>query len=71
MQRGRPRDNSMLWASRQRKARRIRERLGMGGEYVESNGTTWRHAIDASIVISTDGSQRIYRDIDAALDAEI
>jgi hypothetical protein len=43
----------------------------MGGEYVESNGTTWRHAIDASIVISTDGSQRIYRDIDAALDAEI
>ena len=57
------------------KANNIRKRLESGGIYVESNGTTWQHVIDLTpsqmfaeqIVVSREGSQRIYADIDAAL----
>ena len=71
------------YRARSRKRYRIKERLNLGGIYVESNGTTWQHIIDLTpsqmfaeqIVVSTlsnDGVlQRIYPDIDAALQAEV
>jgi len=45
-QRGRPRQKGTLYQSRQRKVNRIKERLNLGGEYTEANGTVWRYRAD-------------------------
>ena len=73
MARGRPRQNTTLWSSRKRKARRIRERLGIGGEYVEANGRVWRYRAD---LVGSDRppfvqvGEAIWVNLDEALDAE-
>ena len=46
IQRGRPRQQSALWSSRKRKRRKIKERLDLGGEYTEADGTVWRYRAD-------------------------
>jgi hypothetical protein len=80
-QRGRPRHQSTLWASRKRKARHIKRRLESGESYTEADGTIWWYVTDLTpqwgqVVVSTwldavKTGERIYPDIDAALEAEV
>ena len=72
-QRGRPRQQSALWSSRKRKRRKIKERLDLGGEYTEADGTVWRNRadlIDAEHPAPVQVGERIWGDLEAALDAE-
>jgi len=72
-QRGRPRQQSTLWSSRKRKRRKIKERLNLGGEYTEADGTVWRYRadlIDADHLAPVQVGERIWGDLEAALDAE-
>lgn len=74
MPRGRPRQNATLWSSRKRKVNKIKERLNLGGEYTEANGTTWKYRpdlIDADHPAPVQVGERIWGDIDAALEAEV
>ena len=78
---GRPRQKAALWVSRKRKAINIRKRLESGAAYTEANGTTWWYVTDLTpqwgqVVVSTwsgavKTGERIYPDIDAALEAEV
>ena len=73
-QRGRPRQKAALWSSRRRKANRIRERLGLGGEYKEVDGTVWRFRtdlIDAEHPAPVQVGEAIWGDLDAALESEV
>ena len=72
-QRGRPRQKAALWSSRRRKANKIRERLNLGGEYTEADGTVWRYRadlIDAEHPAPVQVGERIWGDLESALDAE-
>ena len=72
-QRGRPRQQTALWSSRKRKRRKIKERLNLGGEYIEADGTVWRYRadlIDADHPAPVQVGERIWGDLEAALDAE-
>ena len=72
-QRGRPRQQSALWSSRKRKLRKIKERLDLGGEYTEADGTVWRYRadlIDAEHPAPVQVGERIWGDLEAALEAE-
>ena len=72
-QRGRPRQQTALWSSRKRKRRKIKERLDLGGEYTEADGTVWRYRadlIDAANPDTVQVGERIWGDLEAALDAE-
>ena len=72
-QRGRPRQQTALWSSRKRKRRKIKERLNLGGEYTEADGTVWRNRadlIDADHPAPVQVGERIWGDLEAALDAE-
>ena len=74
MARGRPRQNGTLWSSRKRKMNKIKERLNLGGEYTEAIGTTWKYRpdlIDADHPAPVQVGERIWADIDAALEAEV
>ena len=74
MARGRPRQTATLWSSRKRKANKIKERLNLGGEYTEANGTTWKYRpdlIDADHTAPVQVGERIWDDIDAALEAKV
>ena len=78
---GRPRQKSALWVSRKRKASNIRKRLELGQAYTEANGTTWWFVTDLTpqwgqVIVSTwsgavKTGERIYPDIDAALESEV
>jgi len=78
---GRPRQKAALWASRKAKGLRIRKRLESGAAYTEANGTTWWFVTDLTpqwgqVIVSTwsgavKTGERIYPDIDAALEAEV
>ena len=78
---GRPRQKATLWASRKAKALRIRKRLESGAAYTEANGTVWWFVTDLTpqwgqVVVSTwsgavKTDERIYPNIDAALEAEV
>ena len=73
-QRGRPRQKAALWSSRRRKANKIRERLGLGGEYTEADGTVWKFRadlIDAEHPAPVQVGEAIWDDLDAALEAEV
>jgi len=73
-QRGRPRQNATLWSSRKRKRRKIKERLNLGASYTEADGTVWRYRpdlIDADHPAPVQVGERIWDDIDAALEAEV
>ena len=80
-QRGRPRQQTALWSSRKRKRRKIKERLDLGGEYTEADGTVWWFVTDLTpqwgqVIVSTwsgavKTAERIYPSIDAALEAEV
>ena len=73
-QRGRPRQKAALWSSRRRKANKIRERLNLGGEYTEADGTTWKFRadlIDAEHPAPVQVGEAIWDDLDAALEAEV
>ena len=73
-QRGRPRQKAALWSSRRRKANKIRERLNLGGEYTEADGTVWKFRadlIDAEHPAPVQVGEAIWDDLDAALDAEV
>ena len=73
-QRGRPRQQSALWSSRKRKRRKIKERLNLGGEYTEADGTVWKFRadlIDAEHPAPVQVGEAIWGDLDAALDAEV
>ena len=73
-QRGRPRQQTALWSSRKRKRRKIKERLDLGGEYTEADGTVWRYRadlIDAEHSAPVQVGERIWGDLDAALEAEV
>ena len=72
-QRGRPRQQTALWSSRKRKRRKIKERLNLGGEYTEADGTVWRNRADlmaAEHPAPVQVGERIWGDLEAALDAE-
>ena len=72
-QRGRPRQQSALWSSRKRRRRKIKERLDLGGEYTEADGTVWRNRadlIDAEHPAPVQVGERIWGDLEAALEAE-
>ena len=72
-QRGRPRQQSALWSSRKRKRRKIKERLDLGGEYTEADGTVWRYRadlIDADHPAPVQVGERIWGNLESALDAE-
>ena len=72
-QRGRPRQQTALWSSRKRKRRKIKERLNLGGEYTEADGTVWRNRadlIDADHPAPVQVGERIWGDLEAALEAE-
>ena len=72
-QRGRLRQQTALWSSRKRKRRKIKERLNLGGEYTEADGTVWRYRadlIDAEHPAPVQVGERIWGDLEAALDAE-
>ena len=74
MARGRPRQNATLWSSRKRKRRKIKERLNLGASYPEADGTVWRYRpdlIDADHPAPVQVGERIWDDIDAALEAEV
>ena len=78
---GRPRQKGALWASRKRKATNIRKRMESGATYTEADGTTWFLVTDLTpqwgqVIVSTwsgavKTGERIYPDIDAALEAEV
>jgi hypothetical protein len=78
---GRPRQKGALWSSRKRKANLIRKRLESGATYTEADGTTWWYVTDLTpqwgqvVVSSWSGAvktdERIYPNIDAALEAEV
>ena len=78
---GRPRQKAALWVSRKAKALRIRKRLESGAAYVEANGTVWWFVTDLTpqwgqVVVSTwsgavKTDERIYPNIDAALESEV
>ena len=78
---GRPRQKAALWTSRKRKAVNIRKRLESGAAYTEADGTVWWYVTDLTpqwgqVVVSTwsgavKTDERIYPDIDAALEAEV
>ena len=78
---GRPRQKATLWASRKAKALRIRKRLESGAAYTEANGTVWWFVTDLTpqwgqVVVSTwsgavKTDERIYPNIDAALESEV
>ena len=80
-QRGRPRQQAALWTSRKRKRNKIKERLNLGAAYTEADGTTWWYVTELTpqwgqVVVSTwsgtvKTGERIYPDIDAALEAEV
>ena len=73
-QRGRPRQKAALWSSRRRKANKIRERLNLGGEYTEADGTVWKFRadlIDAVHPAPVQVGKAIWDDLDAALEAEV
>ena len=62
------------YRARSRKRYRIKERLNLGGEYTEANGTTWKYRpdlIDADHPAPVQVGERIWGDIDAALEAEV
>ena len=79
--RGRPRQKAALWSSRKRKANLIRKRLESGQPYREADGTIWFFVTDlppqwGQVIVSTwagevKTGERIYPNIDAALEAEI
>jgi len=72
-QRGRPRQQSALWSSRKRKRRKIKERLDLGGEYTEADGTVWRYRadlIDDEHPAPVQVGEAIWFDLESALDAE-
>jgi len=78
---GRPRQQTALWASRKAKGLRIRKRLESGAAYTEADGTVWWYVTDLTpqwgqVVVSTwsgavKTAERIYPSIDAALEAEV
>ena len=78
---GRPRQQTTLWRSRKAKALRIRTRLESGQAYTEANGTTWWYVTELTlqwgqVIVSTwsgavKTGERIYPDIDAALESEV
>ena len=78
---GRPRQKAALWVSRKAKALRIRKRLESGAAYVEANGTVWWFVTDLTpqwgqVVVSTwsgavKTDERIYPNLDAALESEV
>ena len=78
---GRPRQKATLWKSRKRKATNIRKRLESGAAYTEANGTVWWFVTDLTpqwgqVVVSTwsgavKTDERIYPNIDAALESEV
>ena len=78
---GRPRQQTTLWASRKAKGLRIRKRLESGQAYTEADGTTWWFVTDLTpqwgqVVVSTwsgadKTGERIYTSIDAALESEV
>ena len=73
-QRGRPRQQSALWSSRKRRRRKIKERLDLGGEYTEADGTVWRYRtdlIDDEHPAPVQVGERIWGDLEAALEAEV
>jgi len=73
-QRGRPRQKAALWSSRKRRANKIRERLDLGGEYTEVDGTTWRYRPDLATAehpAPVQVGEAIWGDLDAALEAEV
>ena len=73
-QRGRPRQKAALWSNRRRKANKIRERLRLGGEYTEADGTVWKFRadlIDAEHPAPVQVGEAIWDDLDAALEAEV
>ena len=73
-QRGRPRQQTILWSSRQRKRNKIKERLNLGGEYKETDGTVWRYRPDLTSTeqpAPVQVGEAIWGDLDAALEAEI
>ena len=73
-QRGRPRQKAALWSSRRRKANKIKERLNLGGEYTEADGTVWRYRadlIDAEHPSPVQVGEAIWGDLNAALEAEV
>ena len=61
------------YRARSRRRYRIKERLNLGGEYTEADGTVWKYRSD---LIDTEHSapvqvgERIWGDLEAALDAE-
>ena len=79
--RGRPRQKTALWSSRKRKANLIRKRLESGQPYREADGTIWFFVTDLTaqwgqVIVSTWAGEvkigeRIYPNIDAALEAEV
>jgi len=74
MARGRPRQNATLWSSRRRKANKIKERLNLGGEYTEANGTTWKYRPDLSDAdrpAPVQVGERIWDDLESALESEV
>ena len=78
---GRPRQKAALWVSRKAKALRIRKRLESGAVYTEADGTTWWFITDLTpqwgqVIVSTwsgavKTDERIYPNIDAALESEV
>ena len=72
-QRGRPRQQNALWSSRKRKRRKIKERLNLGGEYTEADGTVWRYRadlIDDEHPAPVQVGKAIWFHLESALDAE-
>ena len=79
--RGRPRQKAALWSSRKRKGNNIRKRLESGQPYREADGTTWFFVADLTaqwgqVIVSTwagevKTGERIYPNIDAAMEAEV
>jgi len=73
-QRGRPRQKAALWSSRRRKANKIRERLGLGGQYTEADGTVWRYRpdlIDAEHPAPAQVGDTIWSNLEDALESEV
>ena len=78
---GRPRQQTTLWASRKAKGLRIRKRLELGQAYTEADGTVWWFVTDLTpqwgqVIVSTwsgavKTGETIYPGIDAALEAEV
>ena len=73
-QRGRPRQKGTLYQSRQRKVNRIKERLNLGGEYTEADGTVWRYRADLvgpGCPPFVQVGEAIWFNLDEALEAEV